>query len=290
VSDSGGDHKRRATLSPQPAGRRRAPRLAAGRARALGLPTRGTTNTNRLRRADRWLVATQVPRLRDAARPLVVDLGYGSSAVTTLELVERLGAEVDGLEVVGLEIDPARVEAVAADRDPPRVDFRWGGFELAGLRPVLVRAFNVLRQYDEASAARAWETMCAALAPGGLLVEGTCDEWGRRSAWVALDADGPLTLTLSARVADLAAPSDLAERLPKALIHHNVPGRPIHEFLRAFDAAWAAAAGLSTFGPRQRWAAAAETLAEQGWPLVGSTRRWRLGEVTVRWSAVAPDR
>jgi hypothetical protein len=237
---------------------------------------------------DRWLLATQVPRLRDSARPLVVDLGYGSSAVTTLELVERLAPEVNGLEVVGLEIDPARVAAVEADRDPPRVDFHVGGFELAGLQPVLVRAFNVLRQYDEQSAARAWDTMRAALAPGGLIVEGTCDEWGRRSAWVALDADGPLTLTLSTRVSDITTPSDLAERLPKALIHHNVRGRPVHEFLKAFDATWAAAAGLSTFGPRQRWVAAVEGLAAQGWPMVGSSRQWRHGEVTVRWSAVAP--
>jgi hypothetical protein len=279
-----GEHKQRASLAPP----RRAPRLAAGRARALGLPTRGTTNANRLRRVDRWLLATQVPRLRDAARPLVVDLGYGASAVTTLELAERLGPMVAGLEVVGLEIDPARVAAVADDRDPPRVDFRVGGFELAELRPVLVRAFNVLRQYDEESAARAWDTMCAALGPGGLIVEGTCDEWGRRATWVSLDADGPLTLTLSARASDLAAPSDLAERLPKALIHHNVPGQPVHEFLRAFDAAWAVAAGLSPFGPRQRWAAAAQTLADQGWPLIGSARRWRHGELTVRWSVVAP--
>jgi hypothetical protein len=286
VSEAGGDHKRRASLSPST--RRKPPRLAAGRARALGLPTRGTTNANRLRRVDRWILATQLPRLRDSARPLVVDLGYGASAVTTLELVERLAPEVNGLEVVGLEIDPARVTAVADDRDPPRVDFRVGGFELAGLQPVLVRAFNVLRQYDEASAAQAWETMQAALAPGGVLVEGTCDEWGRRSAWVALDADGPLTLTLSTRVADIATPSDLAERLPKALIHHNVPGQPVHDFLRSFDSAWAAAAGMSTFGPRQRWVAAVESLAAQGWPLVGSSRRWRHGEVTVRWSAVAP--
>ncbi|MEI4270208.1 class I SAM-dependent methyltransferase [Klenkia sp. LSe6-5] len=278
------DHSRKAVLPPT----RKQPRLAAGRARALGLPTRGTTNANRLRRVDRWLLATQVPRLRDAARPLVVDLGYGASAVTTLELVERLGPEVDGLEVVGLEIDPERVAAVAADRDPPRVDFRVGGFELAGLSPVLVRAFNVLRQYDEESAARAWTTMCAALGPGGLLVEGTCDEWGRRACWVALDDSGPLTLTLAVRPSDIERPSDLAERLPKSLIHHNVPGQPVHEFLAAFDACWAAAAGLSTFGPRQRWAAAAEALAGQGWPLVGSTRRWRHGEVTVRWSAVAP--
>jgi hypothetical protein len=280
------DHKRRASLPPSST--RRQPRLAAGRARALGLPTRGTTNANRLRRVDRWVLATQLPRIRDAARPLVVDLGYGSSAVTTLELAERLGPHVPRLEVVGLEIDPARVEAVRADRDPPRVDFRVGGFELAGLRPVLVRAFNVLRQYDEASAAQAWDTMRAALGPGGLLVEGTCDEWGRRSAWVALDGDGPLTLTLSTRLSDIDTPSDLAERLPKALIHSNVPGQPVHAFLRALDAGWAAAAGLSPFGPRQRWGAAVEAVAAQGWPLVGSSRRWRLGEVTVRWSAVAP--
>jgi SAM-dependent methyltransferase len=288
VSEAGGDHKRRASLPAQPAVQHKAPRLAAGRARALGLPTRGTTNANRLRRVDRWLLATQVPRLRDSARPLVVDLGYGSSAVTTLELVERLSPQVDRLEVVGLEIDPTRVAAVADHRDPPRVDFRVGGFELAGLRPVLVRAFNVLRQYDEDSAARAWDTMRAALGPGGVIVEGTCDEWGRRSAWVALDADGPLTLTLSTRVSDISTPSDLAERLPKALIHHNVPGQPVHDFLRAFDLAWNSNAGLSTFGPRQRWTAAVETLGAEGWPLVGSPRRWRHGEVTVRWSAVAP--
>ncbi|MCW2580757.1 MAG: hypothetical protein JWR82_2358 [Blastococcus sp.] len=274
-------------MSPQE-GPRGGPRLAAGRARALGLATRGTTNANRLRRVDRWVLATQLPRLRDSARPLVVDLGYGSSAVTTLELVQRLSSEIERLEVVGLEIDPARVRAVAEDRDPPRVDFRLGGFELAGLQPVLVRAFNVLRQYDEGSAARAWDTMRAALGPGGLIVEGTCDEWGRRAAWVALDADGPLTLTLSTRVSDISAPSDLAPRLPKALIHHNVPGQPVHEFLRAFDAAWAAAAGLSTFGPRQRWVAAVEALVADGWPMVGSSRRWRHGEVTVRWSAVSP--
>ena len=180
MSEPRSDHKRRASLSPSP--QRKVPRLAAGRARALGLPTRGTTNANRLRRVDRWILATQVARLRDCPRPLVVDLGYGASAVTTLELVERLSPEVDRLEVVGLEIDPARVAAVAADRDPPRVDFRVGGFELAGLQPVLVRAFNVLRQYDEVSAAQAWDTMRAALGPGGVIVEGTCDEWGRRPA------------------------------------------------------------------------------------------------------------
>ena len=95
-----------------------------------------------------------------------------------------------------------------------------------------MRALNVLRQYDEAAAAAAWTELCGRLAPGGLLVEGTCDELGRRACWVALDASGPLTITLAARVADLDRPSDLAERLPKALIHHNVPGQPVHALLQ----------------------------------------------------------
>jgi len=266
---------------------RKPPRLAAGRARALGLPTRGTTTPNRLRRVDRWIVGTQSARLRDAVDPLVVDLGYGASPVTTVELAGRLTDVRRDVRVLGLEIDPERVAAAQHRADPPRLEFARGGFELAGRRPVLVRALNVLRQYEEPAAADAWAEMCGRLAPGGLLVEGTCDELGRRAGWVALDAGGPLTLTLAARVGDLERPSDLAERLPKALIHHNVPGEPVHELLQAFDRAWAVGAPYAAFGPRQRWVATVQRLAEDGWPVVAGRSRWRLGEATVRWSAVS---
>jgi SAM-dependent methyltransferase len=264
---------------------KRAPRLAAGRARALGLVTRGTTAPNRLRRVDRWITGTCAPLLRAAPDPLVVDLGYGATPVTTVELATRLRAVRPDLRVVGLEIDPERVAAASsAARDG--LEFRRGGFELAGLRPTLVRAMNVLRQYDEPAALAAWSEMLGRLAPGGLLVEGTCDEVGRISSWVALGADGPFSLTLSAAVAELDSPATLAERLPKALIHHNVPGRRIHTFVRALTAAWDAAAPVGAFGPRQRWVAAVERLASDGFPLVGGRERWRLGELTVAWEAV----
>ncbi|MFL6127642.1 MAG: class I SAM-dependent methyltransferase [Mycobacteriales bacterium] len=275
---------------------KRAPRLAAGRARARALPTRGTTGPNRLRRVDRWITGTQSARLRDAVDPLVVDLGFGASPVTTVELADRLADVRRDVRVLGLEIDRARVAAAAAYADPPRLDFAPGGFELAGLRPVLVRALNVLRQYDESAAAAAWTEMCDRLAPGGLLVEGTCDELGRRACWVALDASGPLTITFAGRVSSLHRPSDLAERLPKALIHRNLPGEPVHGFLTAFNRAWAIGAPYAPFGPRQRWIAAVERLAADGWPVVGGRSRWRLGEVTLRWAAVSdrlpdgPDR
>ncbi len=55
---------------------------------AIGTVTRGTTNTNRLRRVDRWVAAQ--PVLRRTSDPLVVDLGYGASGVTALELHQRL--------------------------------------------------------------------------------------------------------------------------------------------------------------------------------------------------------
>jgi hypothetical protein len=245
---------------------------------------------------DRWIVSVLGPRLRRADEPLVVDLGYGRSPVTTVELADRLRAVRPDIRVLGLELDPERVAAALPAADPPRLSFARGGFELGGQRPQLVRAANVLRQYDEATAAQAWLTICAGLADGGVLVEGTCDELGRLAGWVLLDATGPKSLTLACRVADLAQPgtrpsarpSVLAERLPKALIHHNVPGQPVYELLAALDRAWDAAAALAPFGPRQRWVAACATVSRD-FPLLGSPNRWRYGELTVAWAAVAPS-
>ena len=259
-----------------------AKRYAAGRARALGLPTRGTTAPNRLRRVDRWLTAVHGDLLRGAGpAPLVVDLGYGATPVTAVELHARLRAVRADVEVVGLEIDPERVEA-ARPAERPGLAFRRGGFELAGLRPLVVRALNVLRQYEQEAAAQAWTTLLGGLAPGGLLVEGTCDELGRRAAWVALTADGPQSLTLAAHLPTLDRPSSLAERLPKALIHHNVAGEPVHDLLRALDAAWDRAAPFAAYGPRQRWASACAGLVWTG----ADARRSRYGELTVPWASV----
>ena len=256
----------------------------------LGAPTRGTTNPNRLRRVDRWLTGDpQIGALlRRTDDPLVVDLGYGASPVTTVEMARRLRAGHPDIRVLGLELDAERVTAAQGATEPPWLDFRRGGFELAGTRPVLVRAFNVLRQYAEHEVAGAWQVMLDRLAPGGLLVEGTCDEIGRLCSWVTVAADGPRTLTLSCRVSAFERPSTVAQRLPKALIHRNVPGERIHHFLSTLDDCWATAASHQPFGARARWVAAVRMLADRGWPLLGRRKRWRLGEVTVPWASVAP--
>ena len=272
-------------MSEPSAPRKRTPRLAAGRARALGIPTRGTTNPNRLRRMDNWIVATLGSRLRAAADPLVVDLGYGATPVTTVELAHRLRRVRGDVRVAGVEIDPERVAAARSAADPPQLTFVHGGFEYGGLVPSLVRAANVLRQYDEQAAARAWEQLRRGLGPGGVLVEGTCDEIGRRACWVLLEKSGPVSLTLACRTDDIDRPSDLAERLPKSLIHRNVPGEPIHRFLRDLDTAWEVSAGMSVFGSRQRWSAACRAVAST-WPV--DVSRVRHGEITVPWAEVAP--
>lgn len=256
---------------------------------ADGRITRGTTGTNRLRRIDRWIAAQ--PVLRRTDDPLVVDLGYGASATTPLELFERLRAVRPDVEVVGVEIDPERVRtASSASRDG--LSFRLGGFEVPtpdGRRPAVIRALNVLRQYDEHEVAAAWARMTGRLQPDGLLVEGTCSELGRVASWVALGPEGPRTLTISLRLAELEAPSIVAERLPKALIHRNVPGERVHELLLALDAQWARAAPLGAFGPVQRWIATVEGLRDAGWPVRDGRARWRLGELTVDWAAVQPS-
>ncbi|UGQ14897.1 class I SAM-dependent methyltransferase [Yinghuangia sp. ASG 101] len=265
-------------------------RVPAAR-KPAGVVTRGTTNPNRLRRVDRWIAAEHARLLRAAPDPLVVDLGYGASPVTTVEFHRRLRAVRPGVETLGIEIDPERV-AAALPYAGDGLSFVRGGFEVPlpdARRPVLIRAFNVLRQYGEDDVARAWSAMCAQLAPGGLLVEGTCDEPGRLATWVAVGADArPRTLTLAARLAGLGRPSDLAVRLPKALIHRNVPGEPVHAFLSAFDRAWDTHAALAPLGVRQRWAASVRALAAE-WPVRTRPTRARGGEVTVDWAAVAPS-
>ncbi|MEO6530204.1 MAG: class I SAM-dependent methyltransferase, partial [Specibacter sp.] len=265
-----------------------AARAARQRNKPFGNATRGTTNPNRLRRVDRWLAGPQAWRLRLEPHPLVVDLGYGGSPTTAVELYARTRAVCPDVHVTGIEIEPERVR-IAKPLEHAGLDFRVGGFEIpVPGQATMVRAFNVLRQYDEADVALIWDTVRSRLSPHGIFVDGTCDEIGRRSTWVALDRTGPQSLTISLRFGAFELPSDVAERLPKVLIHHNVPGERIHGFLQALDQHWLAGAPLAPFGNRQRWLSMCQKMYDAGWPVVRAPSRWRLGELTVAWSAVEP--
>lgn len=233
------------------------------------------------------------PIIRSAKDPVVVDLGYGSTPITTQEMFYRFRKHVrSDVEVVGIEIDPIRVKQ-AAEISEPGLDFAYGGFEVPlpdSRKPIAIRAFNVLRQYDEIEVSKSWQLMTNRLEPEGFLVEGTCDEIGRRSSWVALRSQEniPETFTISLHIGSLDMPSEIAPRLPKALIHRNVPGEKIYDFLQEFDRAWLGNAAMIPFGARQRWVATVEAL-RSSYPILDNKIRWRLGEVTIPWDVVAPQ-
>ena len=232
------------------------------------------------------------PIIRNADDPIVVDLGYGVTPITTQEMFHRFRKHVrPDVEVVGIEIDPIRVKQ-ALEISEPGLNFIHGGFEVPlpnSRKPIAIRAFNVLRQYDESEVSKSWKLMTNRLAPEGFVVEGTCDEIGRRSSWVALRSQEfvPETFTISLHVGSLELPSEIAPRLPKALIHRNVPGERIYEFLQEFDRAWVGNSAMISFGARQRWVATVESL-RSSYPILDNKVRWRLGEVTVPWVVVAP--
>lgn len=260
----------------------------------VGTITRGTTAPNRLRRIDRWILHSECGRLRSETDPIVVDLGYGASPITAAELRNRLQENVrPDLKVVGIEIDPERVRAAESLKDST-LDFIRGGFEIPTPHKVsLVRAANVLRQYDESEVLGAWQLMATRVTPGGLLVDATCDEIGRRGCWVGVRIDAnnqpvPETFTISTHVASLEKPSDVAARLPKILIHRNVPGEKIYDLLNALDSAWERSAAARAFGARAHWVATIEYANAHGIPVLDNRTRWRLGEVSFPWALVSP--
>jgi len=257
----------------------------------VGAITRGTTNPNRLRRIDRYL--SQLSYLRKLTNPLAVDLGYGKTPVTAVELLGRLTKVAPGIRVLGIEIDPARVtEAKALEHS--HLAFEHGGFEVPISKAFsdredvdLIRALNVLRQYSESEVLSAWGLMQSRLSNHGLIIEGTCDEIGRVASWITLDKSKPLTFTVSLRLQGLDKPSKVAERLPKILIHRNIPGNNIHRYLQELDLAWDKAAGFGAFGSAQRFVQTAKTLLQAGWPIENSPKRWRLGELSVAYEAIS---
>ena len=251
--------------------------------------TRGTPNPNRLRRVDRFIAPLPVLK---KPNPVVVDLGYGASPITAIELRDRLLKVNSTVRVVGVEIEKDRV-ARGLEIAEPGLDFLLGGFETPlppGIQKAdVIRAFNVLRQYDERDVKAAWDLMVSRLNDDGVLVEGTCNEIGRIGSWITITKQGPKLFTISLHLGSLEIPSIVGERLPKALIHHNVAGEKIYEYLKALDQAWATHAPLGTFGAVQRWLAVCETMTAAGWPIVVNRKRWRLGELTIDWSAVTPS-
>lgn len=165
----------------------------------MGLPTRGKTASNRLRRVDNFILLYEPALLArtSAGDPFrhafFVDLGYGFDARTTLESAARFRRVNPNLPILGVEIDKERVESALPYADSI-THFRLGGFNLPllpGETVRLIRAFNVLRQYEEKNFVPAYETLARYVLPGGLMIEGTSNPFG--SLWAANLARNILT-------------------------------------------------------------------------------------------------
>ena len=277
--------KSRATLAPA------SPHPHSQSRRPQGEPTRGKTARNRLRRVDNFLAAYDPALFRrqgaqwDGA--YFVDLGYGAEPITTLESAQRLRRLNPQLPVLGVEIDPVRVE-VAQPHADARTHFRLGGFNLP-LQPTAsgqsesaraIRAFNVLRQYEESAVPAAYRQMCRSLMPGGLLLEGTSDPHGR--LWVANlarqcdDVDNGYRLEALVFSLNFRAgfdPAAFQAVLPKSLIHRMMPDEPIYHFFQAWKQAALESAATQIWGARHWFTASARKLREMGYA-VNTQKKW----------------
>src|SRR5512147_859852 len=240
--------------------------------------TRGKTASNRLRRVDNFLLLYEPSLLTRTnslfARALFVDLGYGFDPRTTLESASRFRSVNPDLPILGVEIEKDRVEAALPYADE-KTFFRLGGFNLPlkeGEHVRLIRAFNVLRQYEEKDFAPAYERLAQYVLPGGLMMEGTSTPYGQ--VWCANVArtTNDRRWTMEALVFSTNFRlgfeiTDFQAVLPKNYIHHVVAGEPIHDFFEAWKQSAAETAAMKTYGLRQWFVHAAEALAQKGYTL-----------------------
>ena len=199
---------------------------------------------------------------------MFVDLGYGFDARTTLESAERFRRINPVLPILGVEIDKERVDA-ASHHANAITHFRVGGFNLP-LQPAesvrLIRAFNVLRQYEEKDFSPSYERLAQYILPGGLMIEGTSNPFG--SIWVANLARKmesgtwkmeALVFSTNFRLGfDI---TDFQSVLPKNYIHHVVEGELIYDFFEDWKHSAAETVSAKMFGLKQWFAASVESLA-----------------------------
>ena len=173
-----------------------------------------------------------------------------------------------------MEIEKERVDAALPFADE-KTFFRLGGFNLPlkeGEHVRLIRAFNVLRQYEEKDFAPAYERLAHYVLPGGLMIEGTSTPYGQLwvSNLVRKEETGDwrfeaLVFSTNFRMGfDI---TDFQAVLPKNLIHRVQPGEPIYDFFEAWRQAAAETVAMKTYGLRQWFMQAAEALAQKGYKI-----------------------
>ena len=257
-----------------------------------GIVTRGKTADNRLRRVDNFMLLYEPALLTRTdglfSDSLFVDLGYGFDARTTLESASRFRRVNPNLKILGVEIDKERVDAALPFADD-KTFFRLGGFNVPlqrGEHVRLIRAFNVLRQYEEKDFAPAYERLAEYVLPGGLMIEGTSTPFG--SLWAAnlvRSAESGQwsfeALVFSTNFHNGFDVEEFQTILPKNYIHRVVKGESIFDFFEAWKRSAAETAHAKTFGLKQWFSASVEALSQKGFD-VDLHKKW-LGKGYLIW-------
>lgn len=248
------------------------------KAQPIGQQTRGKTARNRLRRADIFLTRFAPALIKQPDPPgkkaLFVDLGFGATPHTTLESANHFWKLNPSLGILGVEIDPDRVSSARGTKTD-QIDFRLGGFNLPLKKNEtvrLIRAFNVLRQYDETDYLDSIQMMTTNLIVGGMLIEGTSDPFGR--VWaanlfrkVAENKTDLEALIFSTNFRISFNPADFQPVLPKNLIHHMAEPSPILGFFNCWKAVALEKIHYKAFSDRQWFIETANRLADEGYQL-----------------------
>ncbi|MGM0557067.1 MAG: methylase, partial [Myxococcota bacterium] len=229
--------------------------------------TRGKTQPERLALLDRYLILREW-QLLERGEGVVVDVGFGEHAYTTAEMARRFRQLNTGLEIIGVEADPHRVDRA---RDAyPDIDFVTGGFPLSASvgRPArLVRAMNVLREYHPSTALDAYDDWAEPLTSGGLLLAGSSDKFGdTMTALVMRKTDERVireSLLFSTTLEQGFGPWMFRDWLPRDLRRSAGEGDAVFKLLEQWHAAFEEARAAGHQAPKLLFCNAGERLAAQ---------------------------
>ena len=167
---------------------------------------------------------------------MLVDVGFGVSAVTTAELAAAFPTH----EVVGLEQDAARV--AAASLEFPSLALVAGGLEGAARQALVLRIANVGRGLSRDGVAELHAQVLPWLVDGGVCLEGSTDLEGHVSTfWVLRRVGASLhreALVFHTDGARGFSPWLFRDVLPRDLRRDVRAGTPIFSLLSDWEAAW----------------------------------------------------
>lgn len=237
---------------------------------------RGRTRTGRLSLVDRLLSTRSIP-LRPridtgGARQLdVLDVGFGDSITTTVELGRTLLELSDEVTCTGVEVDELRVnnareeltqlsEGLLPELGIPRqLEIRacsgkirfdeistaeelvFAALEVKRVQNPhhLIRCCNVLRGYGKAQALAARSALLSHLDEGGVLLEGTTDAGGHLAAldWWDRPQAQPRHrgLILTTDFSRGFAPMMFRDLLPRFLRRDCLPGTEVFQLLQTWQ-------------------------------------------------------